>query len=445
MPSAMPKSPYKFTPYILGPRQGRVHLADGAPPWFSGPQPVPGMVGVNYDQLNAPPSAPAPPQVEEPEEQPGINPEYAKAIDNMKALYAERPVQEPAHWWQRAIAGGLGALAGASNAAGRTKHPIDVTSATQNILHPGYQEKLQNWQGQQAQAQGPLDLEAARQNAELKAQQIAGQAESRNASAEWRRELANPHHNQQQLDPAYARENFPWMRPDESGQFWVDKTVANTIQKPVKETAPPRPVIVPAGATVLGEDGKPLFTAPGKALAPTKPLVVKPGDTLLDENHQVLFQAPFKPLKGRADPNAPRPFTPQQQDSIKAKKDNDLRTIASRTDAILRDPHVDDDVKSRAMEDEANNADSVQREFESRIETHTKEPVPHFDMYTFTRQRRQQIEGARNKPSVPGAAPPTQQGQHPSVQVGQQVMVGGRPATVTGINPQTGKPIVKFQ
>lgn len=257
MPNAQPKSIYKFKPYIMGPRTGRVHLDDGIAADdqpYAPPQLVPGMMGVTMDQLQQGP--PPPPPVDAPESDESLlNPGYSQSIDRMKALYGERPERTPSHWWQKALSGAIGGLAGYANAAGRVRHPIDVSQAVENIQHPGYAGKLQDWQSRVAGLQGQTDLEGARQNAELKAQQIGAQAESRLSNAQARQQMADPHRSQQQLDPDFVRENFPWMHPDAKGEYWVDKTVANTIQKPVKETMDRGvPVADPEAAKFLGID-----------------------------------------------------------------------------------------------------------------------------------------------------------------------------------------------
>lgn len=254
MASAMPKSIYKERNYILGPKTGRVHLDEGTPPdqqpWWAtmqdqappaAPPPpssqlVPGMVGVTQDQLTAPPAPQPTPKAPAPtDDTESLLPaSYNTGINQMKQLYGERPERTPAHWWQKALSGAVGGLAGWSNAAGRSR-PIDVSQAVENIQHPGYAGKLQDWQSKVAQMQGPLDLEAQRQAAEMKAQQIGAQAESRLENAEARTQMSDPHHNREQLNPDFARENFPWMQPDAKGEFWVDKTVANTIQKPIPQ------------------------------------------------------------------------------------------------------------------------------------------------------------------------------------------------------------------
>lgn len=58
------------------------------------------------------------------------------------------PVMQTPKWWERAIAGGIGAAAGWSNAASRARTPIDIKAATEGILHPGYAEKMAQYQSQ---------------------------------------------------------------------------------------------------------------------------------------------------------------------------------------------------------------------------------------------------------------------------------------------------------
>ena len=229
-----PKSPYKFKPYIMGPRTGRIHLDDGEPPENSYLEDLAGtMPEVDPAQGAIPAAAQARlSPATAPSDDTSINPEYTSALDAYKRILIDRPEKTPPHWWNRVAAGALGAAAGYSNAASRTKHPIDIPAVTSGILNPGYESRLQDWQSKVAPLQGAAEIEGQRQSAQQKAEQIAAQAESRRASGAWRQTLADPHHGMQQLEPGYVRENFPWMQPDAQGQFWVDKNVANTIQKP---------------------------------------------------------------------------------------------------------------------------------------------------------------------------------------------------------------------
>ena len=108
---------------------------------------------------------------------------YDSAIDAMKKLVSSRPVMEQPKWWQRLAAGAAGAASGWENATGRTR-PIDVAAVTGNLLHPGYQDKLSQWQSRVVPAEALLDLEGKRMSAQEKAEQIHAQAEERLAHAQ---------------------------------------------------------------------------------------------------------------------------------------------------------------------------------------------------------------------------------------------------------------------
>jgi hypothetical protein len=126
------------------------------------------------------------------------------------------------------------------------------------IIHPKWAEQQQGYLGQR-QA-----LEAQQQEEISQGQAEAGEAQ-KEAVAEWRHAQAEPHKGQQEIDPQYAQQNMPWLKPDANGQFWVDKAVANTLSKPDKAAALH---VVPAGSSVVDENGKLLFSAPEK---PEKP------------------------------------------------------------------------------------------------------------------------------------------------------------------------------
>lgn len=94
---------------------------------------------------------------------------YDKAAGNFKDVLAQAPVRPEPKWWQRAAAAGAGALAGYSNAASRTRNPIDIQSMGDNILAPGYKSKLESWRSRVAPAQAELELAGQQQTAQQKA------------------------------------------------------------------------------------------------------------------------------------------------------------------------------------------------------------------------------------------------------------------------------------
>jgi hypothetical protein len=68
------------------------------------------------------------------------------ALEKLRAQIEGQPKLDPPKWWQSLAAGAAGFGAGWSNAAGRSRHPIDVDQMREDILHPGYREKMADWQ-----------------------------------------------------------------------------------------------------------------------------------------------------------------------------------------------------------------------------------------------------------------------------------------------------------
>lgn len=110
------------------------------------------------------------------------------ALDGLGRAYSQRPHLPEPKWWQRALAGAAGGLAGWSNAAGRTRTPIDIGAMGQNILAPGYGEAMTRWQQNMlAPARTRAEIESAKQSAWWKSQQLEAQAEmNRGRAAYWR-------------------------------------------------------------------------------------------------------------------------------------------------------------------------------------------------------------------------------------------------------------------
>jgi hypothetical protein len=83
----------------------------------------------------------------------------------LAAELAKQPVLPEPKWWQRLAGAGAGAAAGYSNAAGRTRNPIDLNELSQNILAPGYGQKLAEWKSRVAPLQQAAETETARNQA----------------------------------------------------------------------------------------------------------------------------------------------------------------------------------------------------------------------------------------------------------------------------------------
>ena len=65
---------------------------------------------------------------------------------DLRTALGQRPQLKQPKWWQRAAGAAAGFGAGWSNAAGRTRRPIDIGEMQENILYPGYRQKLSEWQ-----------------------------------------------------------------------------------------------------------------------------------------------------------------------------------------------------------------------------------------------------------------------------------------------------------
>ena len=531
--NAAPKSIYKFPQYILGPRPRRTYLDDGSagdptspinslmldlhgdtsdvlpveeykglpdyvgergfntdpPPHnfsrpgaqllsagdFAAPMP-PDML--NWRNAQPPVSAAPPPAVAD-DTGTELPEPLTSALDKEKGLYESYPERQTPKWWQRALGAAAGFGAGMAN-AGHIKRPIDIGAMEQNVLYPGYADKVAQWRSQMTPLQGQADIEGQRQAAALKAEQIGGQAESRLASADWRRSLADPHHNQQQLDPKYALENLPWLQPDKNGEFWVDKTVANTLSKPgpadrgmqVTDADIAKRLGVPVGSTVDRALYQAAVTAGSRPqnenqtalevrAAQGDPIAIKALD---DENKRHISVA-------QASRPVPDPSViADREDRINERKQGALDKVGeqkiAKQNQVLQERRneIAKIIGEGKTESEIVNAtpttpDEATRKAEdvAKIKAINRRYAPQLqaieDQFGSAGSARgvptQKFvvnpDTLEYKPAVGGGTAPAQSGARPQVKVGQPVMVGGKPAIVTGINPQTGKPIVKLQ
>ena len=152
-----------------------------------------------------------------------------------------------------------GIAAGWSNAASRTRNPINIAAAQENILHPGYQDKLAQWQSRVMGPQAKLDLALQQMKAQEAQEQIAAQAEERMAHAQQRENLASPHYGQMEVDPA----NYPGVKPGPDGKLWVAKSVEEERMKEANKTQgfAPGAQIVQGGRVISNGGPKPVTNA----------------------------------------------------------------------------------------------------------------------------------------------------------------------------------------
>lgn len=107
---------------------------------------------------------------------------FTAALQNREDIAAQRPILSKPKWWERALAGAAGGVAGFSNAAGRAR-PIDIPGMTQAIEHPGYQNRLEQWQSRMIPAEQRAEIEGQKAAAGWKSQEVQGQAALRDAQA----------------------------------------------------------------------------------------------------------------------------------------------------------------------------------------------------------------------------------------------------------------------
>lgn len=279
---------------------------------------------------------------------------YASAAQNVAKLQSAKPEAPSPKWWQRLAAAGAGGLAGYSNAAGRTKHPIDTEALGGSILgKPQYEKKLSDWtnkvQGAQALAdaeKGSLDwaskLRKASSEESLQSAQARhadSQSGVENATAESIRAEGKNRYlkvgdgifdktlgdwktpptsklDTMTIDPIWAKEHLPFLKPDLGGEFVVpikglDSIINNATKPPAAEKnlpidqqfleeylqlhpgatkaqaiteyhkisqAPERPERPPQ-ALMIGPDGKALVVRPGTQV-PTGALTPSGQNTL---------------------------------------------------------------------------------------------------------------------------------------------------------------------
>lgn len=87
------------------------------------------------------------------------------AIGKYETVLGARPVKTEPKWWQRAIAGAAGGLAGWTNADGRNHPQVDTAKFVDEINHPGYTGKLADWQAGLAPLKEAANVEEAKQAA----------------------------------------------------------------------------------------------------------------------------------------------------------------------------------------------------------------------------------------------------------------------------------------
>ena len=274
--------------------------------------------GIMYDRWGAPPPinpqgpvemAPAIQRTPASEPAPILNPGYTSKLDQLEQVVGERPTPNrlddngkpiQPKWWQKALAAGFGGLAGWTNAAGRTRQPIDIQAGGEAILHPTYKTRLQDWTAKVQPIEQQAQIEGQKQGAWWKGQEAQAQAEQQQAHAEYWRHRAQMETNRFKINAkgqvvdtytGQVKGGAPSLqdRYEEGKAIGMDEDQARVYAaNPTavgRERADARPVIVPPGSAVLGPDNKPIYTNP-KSAREVDPLIEERRRQILDETKQ---------------------------------------------------------------------------------------------------------------------------------------------------------------
>lgn len=106
------------------------------------------------------------------------------SLETMRQVAATEPVLTKPKWWQKVAAAGFGAGAGWSNAASRTRNPIDIAKGQEAILHPGYSEQQAEFQSRMAPAEKQVEILGQQVGSELAQQKGQSEAQLKRAQAE---------------------------------------------------------------------------------------------------------------------------------------------------------------------------------------------------------------------------------------------------------------------
>lgn len=133
------------------------------------------------------------------------------SLNRLEAEIRNQPTMSTPKWWERALGAGLGAAAGYSNAASRTRNPIDISKATENIEHPGYAQQLEAWRSRIAPLQEEVGIESQKVGAEQASRKLASEEQLKAAQAQ-----ASMQHGQYWLSRSEQERN-QWKLDPKSG------------------------------------------------------------------------------------------------------------------------------------------------------------------------------------------------------------------------------------
>jgi hypothetical protein len=257
------------------------------------------------------------------------NPGYEGALNKLESKYGDYPQMQQPKWWQRLGGAAAGFGAGWSNAASRTRNPIDIAAMQENILHPGYRQKLEEWQSRVTPAQAQAEIEGQKQQAWWKNQEAQSRIVRDKAYADYMEGLGR----------GGSVEITPAIESATGGQLKQgDRVPASLVSHALDIAAgkyadkQPVPVYNQKIADILGvKIGTPQpkqvideairqITALEKT--PTsKPIVIPSGGTLYnpDTEKQIHNPKEWDPSKGETKPPGPKDFA-----KLEVKKNTQL-------------------------------------------------------------------------------------------------------------------------
>jgi hypothetical protein len=233
--------------------------------------------------------------------------EYGGALDRLKGLVNRMPVRQEPKWWQRALGGVAGAAAGVSNAAGRTRNPIDIGAMRESILQPGYDSKLRAWQSRVIPAQEIANIEAQKVGAGYKAAEEGRKVQESQADIAYKQAHANYMNG---LGRGQLTEVTPEMEEATGGVFRAGTRIpsstvaeiarisAGKYEKPearqvVSDPAMAKKLGVKVGDSVaISTYNAGLHPPAASAAAAGKPISVAPGASLVDSSGKLLYNNP---------------------------------------------------------------------------------------------------------------------------------------------------------
>lgn len=436
----------------------------------------------------------------------GTIPAYPDALKGLAKIYDQYPQRKAPNWIERVAAGALGAAAGYSNAARRAA-PIDIQKSTEGILYPGYDAQLAAWQSRVIPAQQAVTMASEQVAAQRAGALNSANVGLKQAQTQMNLDRGGYYSGLNNSKTATvtpdmaAASNGVYTVGQQipmSAVTALAGIAAGRYDKPEKTMPVSDPDIakrigVKVGATVpisLYQAGvnansrqemsefdlrQRAATGDKSAAAAVKGMdderartARESRDPLTDLMHQTLMDQ-----KKQADLDAIGNWKLNEEKSIQQHRDAALNTLSQQGRVFDGGATVESETK-RINAETQNQLQNVQNQFAQKARARGLQPDdydvsiggPGSGYITYAKrapviapvvapivqapvappaQQRLPIAPAGGAPPVAPPAAAAHPAAAPRPAIGQAVTVDGKPAVVTGINPATGKPIVRFQ